>query len=679
MKMKRLVSLTLALVLVFSIGMTSVHADGWGNGKVPQGLAKKIFKDIDSFKWAEKYIEKLFQKGLINGIGNDKFAPKEAVTKIEAITMALRVMGWEDQAKEITKLPKNYKGDKVDKWAVGYVTLAFEKGILDDVDMMYFNPKDPALRYEVAKYVIRALGYEKEAQKSMDKSLSFVDASLVPQGSVGYVYLVNDFGLMEGDNQKRFNPMGTMTRAEMAVLFARLDDKVDTGENGTVSGEIIRVYSDSIRIKEKDKTETYDLDSKVRVYQDNERIDIDDLKVGFKIKMEIKESKVVFIEVVDVIEDVKIISRYSGLIKEINKSKPYKLAIQAETMIIMFEVLDDVEVRFTDEKGKISDVQKDDHVTVTVDRKNRVTKIEIDRKYVKPIETVKGYITNIELARKNSELTIDKKAYNLDLDAKVTIDGRSKSLSDLKIGMYAELKVDDDLVVSVDAKNYEKSIVGEVLSITTSRRVTTLKVKENRTNKEYYYPVHENADVYIVGLRNAKISDIREGDKGEFQILNDVIVQIDIDTVVKVEKINGKITDLELTRRYNKISIEKKAYDISTDVKIKIDGKEKTLNDLVVGMSAELVLEDDIVKSIDAKNVEKIIEGELLDLIKDASSVTLRIKEEDTDKITLYLVDKDVKIYIEGLRNAKIEDLLKGDEGEFRILNGIIVEIDIED
>ena len=43
------------------------------------------------------------------------------------------------------------------QWAYGYINVAYEKGILDNVDMMYFEPSQPALRHEVAKYVIRAL------------------------------------------------------------------------------------------------------------------------------------------------------------------------------------------------------------------------------------------------------------------------------------------------------------------------------------------------------------------------------------------------------------------------------------------------------------------------------------------------------------------------------------------
>ena len=527
--MRKLISITLALVLVLGIGMTSVNANGWGNGSVPPGLAKKIFNDTDAYKWAEKYIEKLYQKGLIFGIGDDNFAPQASVTKIEAIIMALRVMGWEDEAKEITQLPKNYKGDKVASWATGYVTLAYDKGILDDVDMMYFKPTDPALRHEVAKYVIRALGYEKEAQKNMKKDLPFVDALAVPQGSVGYVYLANEFELMQGDNQKRFNPMGTMTRAEMAVLFSRLDDKVDIGKDGTVSGEVNRIYNDRILIKVKDKVESFDLDSRVRVYENNKRIDIDDIKIGSKVIIEILDGKVVFIEVVDKIEDDKIITRYYGVVKEVSKTKPYKLAIQVETMVIGFEVVDDVEVSFTDGKGSFEDIKNGDEVTVVVDRRNRAIKIEVDRKYVKPIEKVKGNITKIELNRRYNEIIIDKKTYDLAADAKVKIDGKNKEIKDLSVGMYVEVELENGVVVYVEAKNVKKEIEGSIAEIIKGNKDTTLKIKEEDTGKIYTFLVHQDVKIEIDDMRNPTIRDLRVGDEGEFKIVNDIIVEIEIE------------------------------------------------------------------------------------------------------------------------------------------------------
>mgnify|MGYP000014396729 CR=1 FL=1 len=376
--MKRLISILLALILILSTGIT-VSADGWGNGKVPKGLLKKVFDDIDGFEWAEKAIEKMFQKGLIKGIGDGKFAPKDPVTKLEIIIMALRVIRWEDDAKKIKELPKQYKGERIDDWAIGYVSLAYQKGILDEVDMMYFKPLDYALRHEVAKYVIRALGYEKEAQRNMNKKLPFVDASLVPQGSVGYIYLMNEFGLMVGDNQNRINPLGTMNRAEMATLFSRVDDKVDTGKNETVTGEIVQIYNDRILIKDNNNYMLYYFDASVKVYEKNRRIDVDNLKIGSKVKLEIKNGKVVFIEVIDRFDDVKIVSKFAGTVLSINKTKPYRLTIKSETMIAIFEVVDDVDVIINNRKSSFSNIENNDKITVMVDRLNRVIRVEATR------------------------------------------------------------------------------------------------------------------------------------------------------------------------------------------------------------------------------------------------------------------------------------------------------------
>ena len=47
-------------------------------------------------------------------------------------------------------------------------------------------------------------------------------------------------------------------------------------------------------VKVKDKTEAFYLDDRVRVYEDNGRIDMDDIKIGSKVKLEIKNDKEVY-------------------------------------------------------------------------------------------------------------------------------------------------------------------------------------------------------------------------------------------------------------------------------------------------------------------------------------------------------------------------------------------------
>jgi hypothetical protein len=459
MKKLKLLSLGMAALLTVSMTATSVFADsGWkkkGNGNfIPPGIAKKLFDDCDQVKWAQKAIEKLNIKGILKGV-DGKYYPQRAVTKIEALAMTLRIMDWEDEALITKKLPKKYKGEKVNNWAIGYVTIAYEKGILDDVDMMYFKPNEPAKRHEVAKYVIRALGKEDEAEDYMDKDLRFVDATAVPQGSVGYVYLVDKLGIMKGDG-KAFNPMGTLTRAEMAVLFSNLDDKVDgEKDENEYTGTVKGIRADKIEIKIGNSVKRFEVSDDVIVYDGRDRIDYSDIDKGDYVIIKVEDDEVVYIEITDEeVEQDKIISRYTGeLIGIDDDSSPETITVQIENMKAIFEVIDDVEVYFKNMEGNFNEIKKGDKVTVTVDNKNRAKKIHVDRVLdVDDEEEISGKLTNIDLTG-IYHISVNNIRYKLAKDADVVIEDDDADLEDLEIGMDVEIILENGIVTYIYAED----------------------------------------------------------------------------------------------------------------------------------------------------------------------------------------------------------------------------------
>ncbi|WIF95737.1 S-layer homology domain-containing protein [Caminicella sporogenes] len=311
--MKKVVSIMLVLVLILSMASIETFAMGKIKG-VPPGLAKKghlphgvvkKFVDTDGYEWAEKAIEKMAIKGVIKGYGKGKFAPNKPVTKLEAIVMALRVMGYEDEAKlDLEKVKKGNKKLKykhfVQTWAYGYISLALEKGILDEIDLLDFNLKEPAKRYEVAKYIIRALGLEEEAQKYMNEDLRFIDKGAIPLGTVGYIYLSDKMGIIQGYPNGTFLPNKPVTRAEMAVLIERLDDKTKSEiDNNEKYAEIINIDDDKLILKINDKMKIYNISEDVPVYTlEGKYVSIDELAVGMKIKIYLNDEKsIIFIEI----------------------------------------------------------------------------------------------------------------------------------------------------------------------------------------------------------------------------------------------------------------------------------------------------------------------------------------------------------------------------------------------
>ncbi|QIB27701.1 S-layer homology domain-containing protein [Caloranaerobacter azorensis] len=543
--LKKVVSLIVVSTMLFSVTISASFAKGWGKDKSwkvektfekfnqTAFLTNKVFDDLEGYSWARKAIEKMAKKGLIEGYGKGIYAPKKPVTNLETIIMCLRIMGWQDQAKLVRELPKKYKGKKVGEWAKGYINVAYEKGILDDVDMMYFNPQGPAKRHEVAKYVIRALGYEEEAKKHMKDELPFVDAPAVPLGSVGYVYLANELGLMNGDPQKRFNPMGTMTRAEMAVLFSRLDDKVDSDvDDKEIIGVVDDVYEQNLVLKIDKELKAFTVNENTIIYNGEKRIDFSDIKKGYRVRVELENGEVVYIEVLKNDDSVqKIIVRYTGEVKEISKAEPRRIAVQIKQMLAIFDVLKDAKVKFKNERGRFEDINIGDTITVIVDKQNRIREIFVHRERVrKEIEDeyeIEGILTSID--ENSIKITVSEKVYEFDIDrdVKIKIEGRDADLSDLIEGMEIEVKIEDGKVELIKAKALELEIEGKIVAITDYKSGIKLTIQTD--DEEYEYMISKDVEIELEDEEDAIIDDLKVGQKGEFKIINNLIVKISIE------------------------------------------------------------------------------------------------------------------------------------------------------
>lgn len=308
----------LVLVLAFSsvaYARSDKANENNGRGNSKNKVYTKLFEDVEENSWANSYIEKMALKKMIVGDGRGRFNPNATTKYIEAIIMTIRTMGWEDEAKEATSLPENYTGAKIPNWAVGYFAYAVEKGLIKENEFDSFSPNAAAKRYHVAKYIVRALGKEDEAL-AFEGVLDFKDVNGLTQEDLGYIKVISDLELMVGYNG-RFKPHEKLSRAEMATLFARLDDKVDTEEDNIVIGLFNKVEDGVIFIEEEGSINEYNLaDNLLILDETNTSISIDTLEVGVQVKLVIVEEEVVTIEV-SVEEIEKIVILVTGRVKEI--------------------------------------------------------------------------------------------------------------------------------------------------------------------------------------------------------------------------------------------------------------------------------------------------------------------------------------------------------------------------
>lgn len=133
---------------------------GYGNDTYS---AKELpFKDVPSGYWGEGVISFCYEKGLINGMGDETFAPAQKVKYEQAVKMVVCAAG----------LDKKSDTAGGADWYSGYVNAARKYGLLDNVD---FSAGENANRGNVALlvYNAKAAGYLKSG------------ASSVPNGTAG--------------------------------------------------------------------------------------------------------------------------------------------------------------------------------------------------------------------------------------------------------------------------------------------------------------------------------------------------------------------------------------------------------------------------------------------------------------------------------------------------------------
>lgn len=153
--MKKIISLLLALVLMI--------------GTVPVAFAATD-EALDA-------ADALHELGLFNGTGTNadgtpNYDLDRAPTRHEAVTMLVRLLGKEDEAKNGTwDIPFTDVAD----WAKPYVGYAYANGLTNGTSATTFGGGDTVTASQYLTFVLRALGYESGTDFQWDKAWELSD------------------------------------------------------------------------------------------------------------------------------------------------------------------------------------------------------------------------------------------------------------------------------------------------------------------------------------------------------------------------------------------------------------------------------------------------------------------------------------------------------------------------
>lgn len=179
------------------------------------------FTDLGYHQWAEDAIYTLKDKGIINGITATTFAPANNIKRGDFVLILTRMLGLADVNEySFADVPAN-------AYYYGAMGAAKKAGIATG-DGVNFRPEDSITRQDLITLAYRAFSAEGYLDGSADlSSLNVFDDKndIAPYAAESLSTMVNE-GIIQGSDG-RVNPKGNATRAEVAVMCARLLDLME--------------------------------------------------------------------------------------------------------------------------------------------------------------------------------------------------------------------------------------------------------------------------------------------------------------------------------------------------------------------------------------------------------------------------------------------------------------------
>lgn len=186
--------------------------------------SNKSFDDIAGH-WAAKDITLLANKLIVNGIGNNKFAPEQGVKRAEFAALIVRALGLTgtSSAERFTDVQSN-------TWYAQAVSAAVHANIIQGYEDGSFRPNALITREEIAVMLVRAMSYigldRSVSQEQQIKVLApFTDTESL-SWSAPYLAAALQDQIVQGKPGNRLDPKGVLTRAEMVVMLKRFLTKV---------------------------------------------------------------------------------------------------------------------------------------------------------------------------------------------------------------------------------------------------------------------------------------------------------------------------------------------------------------------------------------------------------------------------------------------------------------------
>ena len=178
----------------------------------PSGLP---FTDVSTSDWFYGAVKFVYENGLMDGVGDNRFAPNSATTRGMLVTILYRLEG------EPAVTGEAGFDDVGDTWYTDAVAWAAQNGIVNGVSDTQFAPGDDITREQLAVILYRYATYQGYDVSQRADLSGFVDAGTISTYAQEALSWANAQGLVLGFEDDSLRPQGNASRAQIAAVLMR--------------------------------------------------------------------------------------------------------------------------------------------------------------------------------------------------------------------------------------------------------------------------------------------------------------------------------------------------------------------------------------------------------------------------------------------------------------------------
>lgn len=556
MNKKSFIALLLTFMLIISSVITASAA---------------TFPDITSnHSWAKDAIESMVERGILKGYTDGTFKPDRAVTHLETLIIASRIMGVDNEENiEYRKAAVKKFESTLSSYNIQYkdeVSYLLYWNVLSKDELTSYiseSTKDqPLKRYEAAILLTKLIGGEKAALKNTVIVLDFADASSIPSSAKAYVKYVYDSGLMKGMDENNFNPTGELTRAMISTVMHRAEDYMSLSQK---TGTVVSVDSSEIivSINDSETAVPYTEDTVIKV--DGESTDASDLVENQVIKINYQGNDVRFIEAIS----SNLYYTVSGIISSISESDGIKkITLKTTSGSKTFPISTNSCTYLIDDKVSVyTNLSTNVYATLTI-QAGYISKVVIET----GSKTVKGTISGITINENLSGVEIETGgstvSYTLNSNVSLIRNNSTVSIGDLAIGDSVTATITNGGIEKLIASSASKSVSGTITKLVISSGSATVTIKTSTEENEY--TVTSSTNFIVDGESDCTIYDLRVGATANVSLDSTNIKSITTQSEIVSPTLSGTITYIHPT-----------SYVMGLQVKDSSTGKIETIQTVV--------------------------------------------------------------------------------------------------